>query len=526
MSETLLFERLDELVEDCSGALGDWDEVLRRAQVAATPAALGRRLRRPSRRVLAWAVVVASLLVILFATPAFGLLRNWIGRMDVPFSGKSAPYEAKRDFADLSIGAPRGMDPQAIVSESRKVATFKVSGKTVVLYVAPTRKGGFCWSFNAGGSCLSSRPTARTFAHTPRMIREEKLWLLSVESRFAFGPLDKRDRGKPRAYVYYMPSVSGVVLAAKAAALRLVFEDGSSAQIPFVWVSKPIDAGFFLYGVPSEHLRAGSRPVSLSELDSRGRLIARQTFLWKLIEREGRRFEKQVSSPKPSPTPPPQPLPRLKPPLQQGQAKGVSVVAGKNGAVIIDFSHASESVRSVIAKGVDWGCFSFMPYHESDPAGLETTLSPLRMRGGSTITGISTPFDGCQVEGMYGRRWPDRFHSHAVVEIALSPRGKRYFADHAAAADLALFLRLRPMLREIRRLSGEELSAALRDRFGSEIEQLPSATTPLPAGRIGYVEHPGGATYLEHSTTGRRFSVTIENGKITAQNVRALTLVY
>ena len=113
MSDALLFERLDELVDDCAGARGDWDDVLRRAENAARLTAPRRRLRRPSRRVLAWGVAVASLLVIFFATPAFGLLRNWIGRKDVPFTGKTAPFVVKRNFADMSIGSPPGMAPPA-----------------------------------------------------------------------------------------------------------------------------------------------------------------------------------------------------------------------------------------------------------------------------------------------------------------------------------------------------------------------------------------------------------------------------
>ena len=30
--------------------------------------------------------------------------------------------------------------------------------------------------------------------------------------------------------------------------VQLRYEDGASVDIPYVWVSKPIDAGFFFYG--------------------------------------------------------------------------------------------------------------------------------------------------------------------------------------------------------------------------------------------------------------------------------------
>ena len=166
MSDTVLFERLDELVDDCGGARGDWDDVRRRAHVAATPAAPGRRMRFPRKRVLAWALALVALVVIFFATPAFGLLKNWIGRKDVFFkSGKTAPFVVKREFAEMSYGSPSAWNPQAIASESRQVTIFQVFEKKFPLYVAPTRKGGFCWTISDfGGSCVPPHPPAEMYA--------------------------------------------------------------------------------------------------------------------------------------------------------------------------------------------------------------------------------------------------------------------------------------------------------------------------------------------------------------------------
>ena len=529
MSDTILFERLDELVDDCSGVCGDWDNVLRRVENAARPAAPVRRLRRPSKRVLAWAVVVASLFVILFATPAFGLLKNWIGRKDVSYkNSKPAPFVVKRDFADLAIGAPERWDPQAIASQSRKVIAFKVGGRESVLFVAPTRKGGICWSFSRGANCMNSRPTAKMYASDPNRSREQKPWLLNVSGAYAFGPLDKRDQGNEKAYVYYMPSLSGVVLASNTADLRATFEDGSSAQIPFVWVSKPIDAGFFQYGVPSGHLKVGSRPVSLSALDSKGKLIARWAFSWKWVEQQSRFAEHAAAAGKAnhrtSPPPPPPPLPKLKPPLQQGETKGVKVVAGANGAVVIDVSRASAPVRTLIANGVDWDCFAFFgPYHLSDPAGIGTGLPNGVEKSGLRMLGIPAPFDGCEISGMYGRRWPDRFHSHEAVEIAFTARARTHFADRAAARDLALFVQLL-RIKGIRGLSGDALDSAISSEFGT-VAHLDSSASPLAAGDVGYADRHGGATFVELSTTGRRFSITVENGRIVAENVRPLTIL-
>ena len=55
---------------------------------------------------------------------------------------------------------------------------------------------------------------------------------------------------------------------------------------------------------------------------------------------------------------------------------------------------------------------------------------------------------------------------------------------------------------------------------------LPSAASSLAPGSVGYAHHPGGATFVELSATGRRFEVTIADGEIVAQNVRPLTILY
>jgi hypothetical protein len=53
------------------------------------------------------------------------------------------------------------------------------------------------------------------------------------------------------------------------------FKDGATVDVPFVWVSEPIDAGFAVYRVPDAHRRAATRPVSLALYDAHGKLIAR-----------------------------------------------------------------------------------------------------------------------------------------------------------------------------------------------------------------------------------------------------------
>ena len=51
----------------------------------------------------------------------------------------------------------------------------------------------------------------------------------------------------------------------------LSYADGTSEEVPFVWVSAPIDAGFFV-------LYPANRPAKLTLYDSRGEVIARESI--------------------------------------------------------------------------------------------------------------------------------------------------------------------------------------------------------------------------------------------------------
>jgi hypothetical protein len=496
MSDTVLFERLDQLVDNCAGARGDWNDVLGRSGIAVAPPPPRRRFA--SRRALVFAAVLAFLLVILFATPAFGLLRDWIGRKDVRFNGKTAPFVIKKEFADMSLGQPESWDPQVIASESRRVVVYKAFGKEYPLYVAPTRKGGFCWTIvGMGGSCASSRP--RSYPGEPA--GNVNSYLLGVVSGM---------QRVPGTRSQFHGELSGTVFAENAASLRVEYEDHSFVQVPFIYVSKPINAGFFFWGRPSGHRRVGTRPLAVSVRDSHGKLIARVVVL-----HEVQRPTKASSAQAPLPLKPPWRLPSVpKPPFQRGSAEGVSIVAGKNGVVVIDTSHAATRVRALIEQGASWDCLAFFgPYHESDPTGLSMSLQPRMLRQTMVLGGIPMPIAGCEISGYYGRRWHDSLAAHRGVEIPLTARGRRYFMDRAAAGDLEQFVHLLHT-RRISRLSGGALDAAISRNFGAGIQRLASSTSSLAPGRIGYVHVPGGTIFYEWSTTGRRFSVAVEQGKL------------
>ena len=109
----------------------------------------------------------------------------------------------------------------------------------VALWLAPTKAGGFCFYLaNGGGQCDAQRA-------------------LSFWPLFSLGGSYTRDgviTGGP-------VTVAGSTTVVDARTVEIRFEDGAVADVPVVWISAPIDAGFFAYQVPRERWAKGHRPV-------------------------------------------------------------------------------------------------------------------------------------------------------------------------------------------------------------------------------------------------------------------------
>jgi len=73
--------------------------------------------------------------------------------------------------------------------------------------------------------------------------------------------------------MYYL---SGTVLAKGANRLELTLADGSVRTLPLLWVSPPIEAGFFLTELPSSPT---TFPAVLNLFDESGRLLSRSESL-------------------------------------------------------------------------------------------------------------------------------------------------------------------------------------------------------------------------------------------------------
>jgi hypothetical protein len=214
----------------------DWLEVRRLA-------GRGRRLR--PRFVLAVAAAAAAVVA---AAPAFGLGGKLVRIFE---RAEPAPAPIERSFAGLDAGAPPGLATGVVASQTRKI----VLPGNVALWIAPTRRGGFCLFVEGGGGQCD---TARALKFWPTF---------SIGGDFSHqgvienGPV----------------LIDGSTTLNDAASVEVQFEDGSSVTIPVVWVSAPIDAGFFGFEVPAAHLRVGARPTLLILRDANGNELRRDS---------------------------------------------------------------------------------------------------------------------------------------------------------------------------------------------------------------------------------------------------------
>jgi hypothetical protein len=219
MIETELTARFAPLVDATND--GDWADVTERAARIT-----GRRYRLPL-------ALAAALTVALAAAPALGLHTKVV-----------------RIFAD-SRPAPTGVRVKVL---EQHVAP----DSTVVVWVTREREG-VCTTLvvdgnGGGGACgpvgdLSGRLDFEVGIHG-----------LSDDGKTVEGPI----------------LIDGSTALQRADSLVLRFEDGDSASIPIVWVTAPIDTGFFVYGIPKQHWLPGHLPTTLTLLGVDGKELAQK----------------------------------------------------------------------------------------------------------------------------------------------------------------------------------------------------------------------------------------------------------
>lgn len=246
-ADQALAERLERLAGH--DVEGDWADVRRRAELAAS----GRRRSRRGRLV----AIVAALLAVAVAAPALGL-HEPILRF---FEGEPAPEQIVKGFATLDDGAPiPEWRTGVIAGETRKVMEAYFADKLHTLFVAPTKYGGLCeqWS-RAGGGCdrLGTVPLSISWGRS--------------------GSIPAGSDGLPDLDKYPPDYIEGFAHSKWVDRVEIRFEDGAVVRPDVVWVGAPIDAGFFAYDVPREHLRLGHRISAVVALDVDGNLVTEDT---------------------------------------------------------------------------------------------------------------------------------------------------------------------------------------------------------------------------------------------------------
>jgi hypothetical protein len=206
------------------------------------------RRRAGLRRSRAWvAVPLAAALAAILVGSALALYRESIDFWSAPPAPERIVVEYEELRARASVGL--GFGASVIPGEARRVAFFDIDGEQKPLFVVPTEDGGFCWRLHFVGSC------GRTGRTGPA---------------FGAGWLDT-ENGGPQW-------VNGDFLDPDIRRIEIEYEDDTVAPVPFVWVTEPIDAGFFSFDVPPEHLAVGRRVTLIRAFDADGREVARQTF--------------------------------------------------------------------------------------------------------------------------------------------------------------------------------------------------------------------------------------------------------
>jgi hypothetical protein len=218
----------------------DWLEVVRLTRA--------RSHGRPRWALAATAIVAAGAVA---ATPAFGFWARLVRAFE---DAAPAPATVQRSFESLDADAPPGLATHVRSLETRKL----ILPSGLAIWIAPAAEQGFCWSAEAGSGACDPRgvsPLAPVYSVTGE-----------------FTPDGTIERGPVR--------IDGSTTSESAASAEIHFADGDVATVPVVWVSAPIDAGFFSYEVPPSHWHGSRKPTLLVLRDDAGREIERDASVF------------------------------------------------------------------------------------------------------------------------------------------------------------------------------------------------------------------------------------------------------
>jgi hypothetical protein len=230
----------------------------------------------------------------------------------------------------------------------------------------------------------------------------------------------------------------------------------------------------------------------------------------------------------PTATPPKPATPTGPVVVQRGSGDGVSVVV-RGAQIEAQFGGISPETRRLLESKngrINLGCFKLVTVGGTRYGSGVTITKPftttLRVRpyGGQTA-----PFDGCTATGMYGHTWNDAHGTHDAVEVPLTARGRRYFAERAAARDIAWLARAR-IFRSIRYAREPLSTTEVVRRLGDHTVPLGTPEATPPIGKLGiWLGDKNRIVLVERATTGRRLYLEIRRGINYRTNLVGLTQV-
>lgn len=282
------------------------------------------------------------------------------------------------------------------------------------------------------------------------------------------------------------------------------------------------DNAFTITRFPAE-----AQTIKIDAVDGDGNVLYRES-----LEGFGPAPDPPPSS---SPGPPPVPhrssapyVPRSgERPLQQARAGDSELRVYRDGLVIFRSTPGSRAAR-LATPSWEW-----LRYTEIDGktypvwVGGSGSLAP----NGKAVKGrpygdalVDPPYDGCEVNGDFGRYWNDPRGTRSPVEVPLTQRGKLYFDERAAARDLALFVRS-PRISALRRNLREDANASLpsaeliRRGLPKRVVVLAQPDAPLGVGQIGIWSAGRLLVAATQTAAGKRLFVEIESGLISHHNL-------
>lgn len=253
-------ERLRNTFEAVRGAapavVPDWEDVRRRA---ARANATHTRVGRPRLRLLGVAAAVAAVLVV----PPMS-----VGARLVALVRPDPAPAVRSEIADMNRHFPLGKH-DAVVRKTHRVATISQYGRSVSLWVAPTRSGGACSLVRTARSSAGGCLTAARFGVL-------EVSLLGVGGP-ATPPANTGTLG-PGALMSPSAAILSGHVPNAVRRVELRYADGARSVLP-------LHQGWFLFAVPLAHLRTGHRPVSISALDEHGSVRFSETKLFQHVSR-------------------------------------------------------------------------------------------------------------------------------------------------------------------------------------------------------------------------------------------------